>query len=156
VPIEALPVHGDPVIDNTELPIQMRLLRKRIFDKMRRGERRVGGGEAQKRLEKAYRTEFWRTKEGQAVEAQFPRLPGQTRIMIPEIQTIAMNEQEFRVLIELAKSANTRNLIGTVLQRGCDVLQSLNSIQLNSRDEALRKRIRQALRRAGEAQMGAR
>ena len=35
IEIEDLPVHGDPVIDNEALPIQIRLLRKRVFDSYR-------------------------------------------------------------------------------------------------------------------------
>jgi hypothetical protein len=114
-----LPVHGDPVIDNSDLPIQIRLLRKRIFDQYRYEELRLSGKTAQKKLEKNYRRQFWQTAEGSALEAQFPTLPGHVRIMIPEIQTIAGNEREFWLLVELAKSANTRNLIGTVLTSDC-------------------------------------
>ena len=33
IDIEDLPVHGDPVIDNEKLPIEIRTIRKRIFDR---------------------------------------------------------------------------------------------------------------------------
>ena len=144
IDIEDLPVHGDPVIDNKALPIQIRLLRKRIFDKTRKGEIRITGKTAQKKLEKAYRREFWQTPEGQKLEAEFPSLPGQVRVMIPEIQTIAKNEPEYLLLVELAKSANTRNLIGGILTGDADIEKRLDSIQNSTKDEALKRRIMQA------------
>jgi len=148
VSIEELPVHGDPVIDNADLPIQVRLLRKRIFDKVRTGDLSMTGKTAQKKLEKAFRTAFWQTPEGKALEAQFPLLPGQCRVMIPEIQTIAKDTSEFLLLVELAKSANTRNLIGTVLVKDCKIVERLRDL-LNrpNTDAALRKRLEQALLR---------
>jgi len=145
--IEELPVHGDPVIDNTDLPLQLRLLRKRIIEKVRLGEVRITGRSAQWKLEKSYRREFWQTLEGQALEAEFPRLPGQVRIMIPEIQTVAKNEREYLLLVELAKSARTRNLIGTVLTRGCDVEDRVRSFERKTSDERLRRKLGWALGR---------
>ncbi|MFC1874061.1 HNH endonuclease [Chloroflexota bacterium] len=147
IPIEAIPVHGDPVIDNTKLPIQIRLLRKRIFDKIRTGEIRATGTGAQKKIEKHYRTEFWQTKDGKALETELPSLPGQARIMIPEIQTIAKNLREFLLLLELAKSANTRSLIGTVLTFDIDIESRVRSIMERTNDEPLRNRIMYALKR---------
>jgi len=147
VNLEELPVHGDPLIDNVALPIQIRLLRKRIYDRIRYGTLHIGGSSAQAKLEKTYRLEFWKTPEGRALEVAFPRLPGQVRIMIPEIKTIAKNGREFRLLIELAKSANTRNLIGTVLTPDCDVESRLHSIWSKTKDEALKKRLQQAFER---------
>jgi hypothetical protein len=38
VRVEEMPVHGDPILDNADLPIQIRILRKRIFDRVRTGE----------------------------------------------------------------------------------------------------------------------
>lgn len=147
IAIEDLPVHGDPVIDNKALPIQIRLLRKRIFDKAREGKIRLTGKTAQKKLEKAYRREFWQTPEGKKLEAEFPSLPGQVRIMIPEIQTIAKNSGEYLLLVELAKSANTRSLIGSILTTDSDIERCLGSIQNSTKDDALRKRIIQAQER---------
>jgi 5-methylcytosine-specific restriction enzyme A len=144
IQIEDLPVHGDPVIDNKVLPIQIRLLRKRIFDKARKGEITITGKSAQNKLEKAYRREFWQTPDGQTLESEFPFLPGHVRVMIPEIQTIAKNEREYLLLIELAKSAGTRNLIGRALTGDIDVERRLDSIQISTNDMALRKRIMQA------------
>ncbi len=72
IPVEKLPVHGDPVIDNERLPIQIRL----IF-----------------------------------------------------------------LLVELAKSAKTRNLIGSVLTPDCDISARLASVQSKTPDESLRKKI---------------
>ena len=66
----ALPVRGDPVIDNGAVPIQIRLLRKRIFDRLRSGELAVGGRSAQKKLEKICRLEYWQTDDGEALEAE--------------------------------------------------------------------------------------
>jgi hypothetical protein len=148
IQIERLPVHGDPVIDNGDLPIQIRLLRKRIFDKVRAGDLSMTGKTAQKKLERAFRTAFWQTPEGKALEARFPLLPGQCRVMIPEIQTIAKNTNEFLLLIELAKSANTRNLIGTLLIKECNIVERMQDLlRRPSTDTALRKRLEQALLR---------
>ena len=151
IAIEDLPIHGDPVIDNEALPIQLRLLRKRLFDEARHGRHGLTGGEAQKKLEKAYRREFWQTPEGRAMQAQFPLLPGHARIMLHEIRAIAKTSRDYRILVELAKSAHTRNLIGTVLTPESDIPQSLISLSSRSRDDGLKRRIRDALRRAGEA-----
>jgi len=123
------------------------LLRKRIFDKARTGEIRIAGKSAQKKIEKTYRREFWQTPEGKALEAEFINLPGHVRIMVPEIQTIAKTAREFFLLLELAKSANTRNLIGSILVAESDVEQRLLSIEARTNDTALKARIQQALNR---------
>lgn len=147
IKIEELPVHGDPVIDNERLPIELRLLRKRIFDRIREGELRAGGTSAQKKVEKLYRRTFWQTPEGKALEAEFPQLPGPVRVMVPEIRAIAANAKDFLLLLELAKSANTRNLIGTLVTSDCDVEERVRSIQAKSGDPSLRKRVGWALER---------
>ncbi len=147
IQVESIPVHGDPVIDNEELPIELRLLRKRIFDKVRKGELSATGKSTQKKIEKAYRREFWQTDAGKSLESEFPHLPGQVRIMLPEIQAIAKNEREYLLLVELAKSANTRNLIGTVLTSDCNVEDALRSFERSNKDEALKKRLIQAQQR---------
>ena len=147
IEIQALPVHGDPIIDNQTLPIEIRLLRKRIFDRIRVGELSVRGKSHQKKLEKAYRREFWQTPEGEALEAEFPSLPGQVRIMLPEIQTIAKSRNDYLLLLELAKSASTRNLIGTAIIGDQDVESALRAISEKTKDSALKKRIEQALKR---------
>jgi len=143
----ALPVHGDPVIDNEALPIQIRLLRKRIFDRLRSGELVVAGKSAQKKLERIYRLEFWQTEEGKALESEFPNLPGHVRVIIPEIKTVAKNQREYLLLTELAKSANTRSLIGSVLTAGCDVESRVRAIERKTSDTALKKRVQQSLQR---------
>jgi|TARA_B110000259_G_scaffold184191_2_gene230743 hypothetical protein len=43
--------------------------------------------------------------------------------MIPEISTIAKNQRELWLLVELAKSANTRNLIGKKLSANEDDIE---------------------------------
>ena len=146
--IEELPVHGDPVIDNKALPIQIRLLRKRIFDRYRKEDLRLSGKSGQKKLELTYRREFLRTEQGQEIEKGFPFLPGHARIMIPEIQSIARSEREFLLLVELSKSANTRNLIGTLLTAECeDIEERFRSAIGKTREPALAKRMLQALQR---------
>lgn len=155
VALESLPVHGDPIIDNPALPVELRIVRRNVYNRMREGRLSVTGRQAQKKLEKHYRSSFWETTEGKKLEAEFPFLPGHARIMLPEIQAIANGESDFVMLLELAKSATTRNLIGTVLSTGCDVMERLNDLQLRSKDVALTKRIAQAKQRH-EAAMRAR
>ena len=147
VKVEDLPVYGDPVIDNANLPVEIRAIRKRIFERLRRGELNASGRSAQKKIEKEYRREFWSTSQGQELEAAEPSLPGQVRIAIPEIKTVAKTVREYVLLLELAKSARTRELIGTVLGAEVDVESRVRSIASASTDEALRKRLNQALRR---------
>jgi len=147
IDVHALPVHGDPVIDNEALPIQIRLLRKRIFDRLRSGELAVSGKSSQKKLEKIYRLEYWQTDEGKALEAEFPSLPGHIRIVIPEIRTVAKNRREYLLLVELAKSANTRSLIGSVLTTECDVESRVRAMEGKTNDATLKKRLEQSLRR---------
>ena len=141
IEIENLPVHGDPVIDNADLPDELRAIRKRIYEKMRKGEKKIRGTSAQKKIEKNYRRDFWDTSRGKALEKEFPNLPGQVRIMIPEIKTIAKNEKEYLLLIELAKSAATRNLIGTILNAGMDIVDVTESLKNSYGKDSVRKRI---------------
>ena len=145
--LDELPVHGDPVIDNVGLPFQIRQLRRMLIDQYRQGDLRLSGGAAQKKLEKEYRRLFWETSEGKALEQEFPSLPGQVRIMIPEIKTIARNAREFWLLVELAKSAKTRNLIGHQLVKGCDIEPWFRELIAKTRDAGLRKRMNHALTR---------
>ncbi len=147
VKVVDLPVHGDPIIDNEELPIEIRVIRKRIFDRARLGSLSFSGRSAQKKIEKAYRAEFWASPLGQELEAEEPGLPGRVRIVIPEIKTIAASAREYLLLVELAKSANTRDLIGTVLNADVDIESRVRSIADKSRDAPLAKRLKQALRR---------
>jgi hypothetical protein len=66
--------------------------------------------------------------------------------MIPEIQTIAKDTSEFLLLVELAKSANTRNLIGTILVKDCKIVDRVRElIDRPSTDAPLRKRLEQTL-----------
>ena len=147
MPLDELPVHGDPVIDNEDLPIQIRQLRRMIFDQYRQEKLRLKGKQAQKKLEKAYRRSFWETAEGEALEKVFPTLPGHARIMIPEIRTIASSVRDFWLLVELSKSATTRNLIGTTLAKGCDIEKRFRESIPKARNAATRKRMEQALGR---------
>ena len=147
IKIEDIPVHGDPVIDNHEMPIQIRLIRKRIFDQIRQGTIQVGGKSAQKKIEKAYRREFWSTEIGQKLEAEEPLLPGHVRIMIPEIKTIANTPREYALLVELAKSAHTRELIGSILLSDMDIENRVRSIAGRNKNPRLEKRLNHALRR---------
>ena len=151
IEIEDLPVTGDPVIDNSSLPIEIRLLRKKVYDKGREGSVNIRGRSFQKKVEKQYRREFWATEQGQELEEEFPNLPGQVRIMIPEIKTIAKTSKEARLLIELAKSAKTRNLIGNLLKEGVDIEKVLIDYQNKCRDEGMVKKINQALKRLSKA-----
>ena len=147
VPLSDLPVHGDPVIDNEDLPRPIRQLRRTLFERYRQEKLRLTGRQAQKKLEKEYRRSFWETQEGKALEDVFPTLPGHARIMIPEIKTIAASAREFWLLVELSKSARTRNLIGTVLTKGGEIEQKFRDAIRKTRDESLRRRMTQALAR---------
>ena len=147
VNIEDLPVHGDPVVDNEDLPIEIRVIRKRIFDRIRVGTLSASGRSAQKKIEKAFRREFWSSSLGQELEAAEPSLPGHVRIVIPEIKTIAKTAREYLLLVELAKSANTRDLIGTVLKSDIDIESRVRSMANKSSDAALARRLKQSLRR---------
>lgn len=144
---EVLPVHGDPVLSNESIPIQIRMIRRRVFNRIRKGELKATGKAAQKKIEKTYRRALWESPIGRQLESEMPSLPGHVRAMVPEIRTIAKSEQEYLLLIELAKSANTRNLIGSVLTSDCDVLARVESLLGRSLDESLRKRIGFALSR---------
>ena len=154
MPVEELPVYGDPIIDNPAIPMKLRLLRRRIFDRIRRGQLPVSGTGAQKKLEKAYRRELWQTADGKLLEAEFPNLPGQVRVAIPEIRSIAESEREFLLLVELAKSAQTRNLIGSVLTAGVDVEARVRSLCERENNPAFRKRLERALTRFERAARG--
>lgn len=90
---------------------------------------------------------FGRRARGKALEQAFPRLPGQVRILIPEINAIARNAREFWLLVELAKSAKTRNLIGHQLVKGCDIELRFRELIAKTRDAGLRKRMNHALTR---------
>lgn len=142
-----LPVHGDPIIDNADLPIEIRLIRKRIFDRLRSGELRARGRQAQKKIEKAFRRTLWETEVGRQLEAEFPLLPGHVRASLPEIRTIAADGPAFLLLVELAKSANTRNLIGSVLVPGQPVVPRVRDLRAKTADAALAKRLDAAFRR---------
>lgn len=147
IAIADLPVHGDPIIDDPTLPLELRLLRKRIFDKVRAGKLKASGKQAQRKLERHYRSAFWETEIGQRLAREFPLLPGQVRAILPQIQSIATTQREFLLLVEMAKSANTRNLIGTVLVSGADMQQRLERLLAKTNDAALAKRLEQALTR---------
>lgn len=62
------------------------------------------------------------------LEAEFPKLPGHVRAVTPEIRSISKSEREFKLLVELAKSAKTRNLIGTVLKENIDIESRVRSM----------------------------
>ena len=146
-PIADLPLHGDPVVNHPALPAAIRAVRKGIHDRLRSGTLPITGRQAQKKLEKEYRRALWQSEPGKAIEAAAPALPGHVRVMLPEIDTVAETPAERLLLIELSKSANTRNLIGTLLTRGCGVITRVESLVVTTKDEALRKRLSQALTR---------
>lgn len=147
MPVEELPVSGDPIFDNPTIPMKLRLLRRRIFDRIRRGQLSVSGTAAQKKFEKEYRRKLWQTADGKLLEAEFPNLPGHVRAAIPEIRSIAETEREFLLLVELAKSAKTRNLIGSVLTAGVDIEDRVRSLCERKNNPALGKRLERALTR---------
>ena len=147
MPVEELPVYGDPVLDNPAIPLQLHILRRQLFDRIRRGELAASGKSAQKKLEKTYRRELWQTAVGKRLESEFPSLPGQVRAVIPEIRSIAKSEREFLLLVELAKSTQTRSLIGSVLTRNLDVESRVRSMRDREGKPAIRKRLEQALKR---------
>lgn len=135
IDVTSLPVHGDPVLNNSGLPLQIRMIRKRVFDRMREGNMRATGKSAQKKIEKAYRISLWESPAGRQLQDEMPSLPGQVRVMVPEIRTIAKSPHEYLLLIELAKSANTRNLIGSVLTQDCDVVARVESLASKSKEK---------------------
>ncbi|HBM16348.1 MAG TPA: hypothetical protein DD381_08430 [Lentisphaeria bacterium] len=147
IDIEDLPVYGDPIIDNEKIPIQIRLLRKKLIGKYRKNEIKLSGKTAQKKLEKKFRREFWNTDEGKNLESQFSSLPGHIRVMIPEIQSYAKSEEDFCLLIEMAKSANTRNLINKRLDNFPNLFDFFEKLSNKTNDESLKKRLIQALER---------
>ena len=147
ISIQDLPVHGDPVIENENLPIQIRQLRRNLFDRYRKEQLNLSGKQAQKKFERAYRREFWEIEEGKSLEHLFPNLPGQVRIMVPEIKTLATSAREFWLLIELAKSARTRNLINPEFLVDVDMEQQVRDLAAKTRDESLKNRIENALSR---------
>jgi len=112
---------------------------------------RIRGTSAQKKLEKAYRRELWQTSLGQMLEKEFPTLPGHVRAMIPEIETIAKDAKEFLLLVELAKSAQTRNLIGTVLTADSPIVDRVRSLAERGKNPRLERRLRAALTRFEKA-----
>lgn len=149
IDIVQLPVHGDLIIDNNTLPIQFRMLRKKVFDKTRAQNGRLQRSrEAQKRLEKTFRLEFHGTELGKEAQEKYPNLPGPVRVMLPQILTIGKNDSEILLLIELAKSAHTRNLIGTEITGRNSVLDELEKVKKRAAfDPALLKRINWAMDR---------
>jgi hypothetical protein len=147
IDVASLPIHGDPVLANEAIPLQIRLIRRRVFERIREGRMRATGKSAQKKIEKAYRLSLWESTIGKQLESEMPTLPGPVRAMVLEIRTIAKSMDEYLLMIELAKSANTRNLIGSVLTKDCDVMARIESLRLKSNDAALKKRLEYAIQR---------
>jgi hypothetical protein len=152
IDVSEIPVTGDPIIDNHDLPVQLRQLRKKVYDKARMEEVRIRGKQFQKKIEKTFRRDFWATEDGKRLESEFPNLPGHVRIMLPEIRSIAQSERDALLLLELAKSAKTRNLIGSLLNKGTDVEKVLMNYRSRSSDPAMSKKIDQALARLEKKQ----
>src|SRR6266567_7680083 len=150
--VAGFPVHGDAILDNASLPWQIQVIRKRVYDRMRSSTPRMTGARAHKRVEREFRRDLSRTPEGRAIETQAPTIPGHARAMAPEIDVIATTPAEHLLLIELSKSATTRNLIGTVLVRGCDVIKKVQLLATSTDDEPLRIRLNQALLRLKKEQ----
>lgn len=147
VQISDLPVGGDPIIDNPDLPDEIRMLRKRIYDAVREGAISIRGKSSHKKIEKEYRRALWQTDLGKELIAEQPDLPGQSRAMVPEIEAIARTERERVLLIELSKSATTRELITKNLRNGEGIEANVQRIAEQVEDPALRKRLGQALAR---------
>jgi hypothetical protein len=143
--VQSLPIHGDPIIDNENLPIEIRLIRKRIFDNIRLGKADFKGKSAQQKIEKQYRTDIWDSDSGKAMIYKYPNLPGHARIMLPEIETIAKSVEDHVLLIELSKSANTRNLISTELNSAISITDFVNALLKKTKDASLQKRLQQAI-----------
>ncbi len=148
IEVASLPVHGDPIIDDERLPIEIRLVRKGVFDRIRSGELAATGRTTQQKIERTFRRTLWSTPLGEAITSEYPTLPGHVRVMIPQIEASAATAQDYIVLVELAKSATTRNLIGTSTLRGGRVREAVERVVRRSSDEALVTRARQALARA--------
>ncbi len=91
---------------------------------------------------------------GKQLEIEFASLPGHVRVMIPEIRAIAKNEREFVLLTELAKSANSRNLIGSLIKAEDDVEPLCRRMAVSTSDAALRVRVTQALVRFDKEMRG--
>jgi hypothetical protein len=145
--VQDLPIHGNPIIDNESLPIEIRLVRKRIFDNIRLCKADFKGKSAQQKIEKQFRTDIWNSDTGKAMIDKYPNLPGHARIMLPEIETIAKSEADFVLLIELSKSANTRNLIGSELSSAVNVTDFVNTLLKKTKDTSLQKRLQQPIDR---------
>ena len=149
IDVQELPVHGDPIIDNVELAIEFRILRKRIYDKTRSsaGEFQKSKN-AQKKLEYAFSRAFWFSELGIKLRSDYPKLPRHVIHMLPQISQIAKSKSEAILLIELSKSANTRSLIGSYITGENTVISTLESIEiLMKNDESLIKRINWAKKR---------
>lgn len=147
VQISDLPVSGDPIIDNPDLPHEVRALRKRIYDAVRSGDISARGKSSHKKIEKEFRRELWQTDLGKKLIAEQPELPGHSRAMLPEIESVAQSERERLLLIELSKSARTRELIAPQLALGDGVEVNVVRIAEKCKDPALKKRLEQAIRR---------
>jgi 5-methylcytosine-specific restriction enzyme A len=142
-----LPVHLDSVLDNDRIPDSVKQVRRSVHSSIRSGKLKARGKSASRKIEKTYRRRFWETGEGKNLERQFPKLPGHVRIMIPEIKAITYSHREFNLVLELAKSASTRDLISGRLQKLENLEDSIRSLAISERDEKLRKRIAQAVAR---------
>jgi hypothetical protein len=68
-------------------------------------------------------------------------------MMLPEIDTVAQSAEERLLLIELAKSAHTRNLIGSVLKSGGDLVARVEALARATSDDSLQRRLELALNR---------
>jgi hypothetical protein len=71
--------------------------------------------------------------------------------MVPEIRTIATSEREALLLLELAKSAHTRNLIGPVLKKGMPLERVVREMAERESNPAMKKRLADAIRRFKKA-----
>ena len=65
--------------------------------------------------------------------------------MVPQIQQLAKSKGDALLLIELAKSAKTRNLVGGHLDSVGDLRSHFQQLQHRTSDEQLRKKIAQAV-----------
>ena len=105
------------------------------------------GNVARRNLRRRTGTNYGRRQRGSISRPSIRTFPGQVRAAIPEIRTIAKSDREFLLLVELAKSAVTRSLIGSVLTKGVDVEDRIRSMQERDSRPSMRKRLGHALKR---------
>lgn len=149
--IELLPIHGDPVLDNPDISEAIKAVRRQVFHAVRRGVIQTEGRASQKKLERHYRRALFSTEHGEALRRFDPMLPGQVVAFLPEIFPLSKNDRDLLLLVELAKSSTTRNLIRADLAHKSDLESHFRDLASRVTDPALHKRLHQALQRFDKA-----